>query len=1066
MIIDEFFSNQLKNLLSSKIKNIVEIPNISKDFIELLIAGAAIKNNKNIIWINSENSDINKYKTKLEKWLEVFHKGVKVLTYSLPFGDPYISNQLNQDFFIEKNNILSSIKLNERIILITTLPALNIKCETPTELSKRFINISIGDILDRENFLSDLIDNGYKFEDFVENIGEMAKRGGVIDIFPVGFNEPVRIEIFGNEVSNITLFDSDSRLSTGKLETCSIPSGNILNENRYSYYHYQKNLKYVNELIPDNMTIVSDIDKLMQEFAGLLNTYDKLYELIDDEVNLPSPKKLFSYNLYKKGFINIPFVFDEVNTSVELKKTDKNLNNMTATDIENLKSKNAIKIFVFSKNKKLIEKLTDIDLNFTLINNTIPLSFENINTKAIFLTDKEIVFKRGVSKRALIKREDIINSIEIGEFVVHETHGIGIFLGFYTIKLGQNEQEFLKVEFSGKDYLYIPTYDAEILTKYFAFSGAPPKLDKIGGKTWSLKKSKAKKSILIFAKELLELYAMRQSIKGYSYIGDSDLEKKLEESFPYIETPDQKKAIKEVLLDLQKEYPMERLVCGDVSFGKTEVAIRASFRVVLEGKQVAVLCPTTILADQHFKTFQDRLKDFPLTIKKLSRMVTAAERREVIEQIKSGKIDILIGTHSIISKNVEFKRLGLLVIDEEQRFGVFQKELIKKNREAVDVLILSATPIPRTLSLSFAGLADISTISTPPPGRRAIKNYIGRYSKKIIISGILNEIERGGSVFIVYNSINKLYSFKEELMGWFDNISIAIIHAKMKPSEIDKNLNDFIDSKHQILLSTTIIENGIDITNVNTLIVIDADKFGLTQLYQLRGRIGRGKRQAYAYFLIRKNEMTEKAQLRLDGIRDFASIGAGFKLAEYDLKLRGAGALLGNKQHGHIESLGFEYYNDMLKRTIEELKGEKKFSWKGQINIGFNYSIDENYIKNGIERMKFYSEIAEANSFCEIDSVKEKTSNIYGHPGQETEKIFFVGKVKLLAKQFNIERVDINQDNISLKFPDVLFHKIIFPKIFIEKYMPKFESDNTVLFSFKNYEIFLNDLKKVLEETS
>ncbi len=1057
------FKDNSKNKLPSQRQ--IDIQNIPEDFIELIIGGLSVKTKKNIIWINKENADLVKFKIKLEKWLDLFSIQINVITYTIPFSDPYISNQINNNFYIEKNDLIKAVNDRRQTIIITTLAALNIKCEDPVNGSDLFINISIGDKIDRDLLLSELVLSGYKFEPFVENIGEMAKRGGVVDIFPPGFEEPVRIELFGNEVSGITVFNLESRASIGAIKSCSIPSGDIFNNTKYSDYYFKNDLKYISDILPDNKIIVSDINKVMSEFSGLLQNYKRLFSLTEKEELLPDPKDIFALNLYKTGFLNIPFLFDNIRGETEFKKLKNNLNNFNQKDINELKYKNKENLFIFSNDAKLIKKLREEGLVFSLIESTIPFSFENTSTETLFLTEKEIIFKRGIAARSLVKKEDISNSIKIGEFIVHEKHGIGIFSGFFMLATGQvgkNEQEFLKIEFANKDILYVPTYDADVLTKYSLFEGTPPKLDKIGGKTWSLKKSRAKSSILVFAQELLDIYALRKSIKGHSYSGDPELENKLQYSFPYIETPDQEKAIKEVLSDMSKAYPMERLVCGDVSFGKTEVAIRAAFRVVLEGKQVAILCPTTILSEQHHKTFTERLKDFPLKIEKLSRMVPAKKRKQISDEVKTGKIDILIGTHAIISKSIEFKNLGLFVVDEEQRFGVFQKEKMKKNRENVDVLILSATPIPRTLSMSFAGLADISTIATPPPGRMSIKNYIGRYSKKIIISAVLNEIERGGSVFIVYNSINKLYSFKEELSGWLDNISIAVIHAKMRTTEIDKNLSDFIEGKHHILLSTTIIENGIDINNVNTMIVIDADNFGLTQLYQLRGRIGRGKRQAYAYFLIKKENLTEKAQLRLEGIREFSSIGSGFKLAEYDLKLRGAGALLGNKQHGHIEALGFEYYNNMLKRTIEELKGEKHKDWEGKININFNYAIDKGYIENSLERMKFYSEIAEAQSFSDIDRIKTNISNIYGSPGKEIEKIFFIGKVKLLSKQFNCERVDISTTNIVFKFSDLDLTKIRFSQDFIESYTPVVKEDKTLSFSFINYDTFLNELKENL----
>jgi len=1056
-MIGEVFSDSLKTILSEKSTENIELLNIGKEFNGLIVAGVAALNRENIIWVNKEGIEINPLKRKLEMWLKFLKKDIEVLTYTLPFSDPYISNILDTNFFTEKNNIINAIKNNKQIIILTNLVALNIKSETREEIRNLQLNIAIGDKINRDFLISELISAGYEFQDYVENSGEIAKRGGVIDIFPIGFERPVRLEIFGNELSAITSFDTESRLSTGSLKKCEIPLGNILKNNNFSDYYKKDNLIFLDELLEGCKYIISNIDGITEEFSTTLKTFKKLYELAGADTDLPEPQELFSKNLYKKGFIDISSVFDEIEDKREFVKK-KNLNEYDEKDIKNLSKNN---VFIFSKTSPIYDKIRELGVDFNILPEPIPFSFINTKTNTVFLTDKEAFFKKSDSKINISKRKEVIDSIIPGDYIVHEIHGIGVFLDFIILKLGNNEQEFLKIEFAEKAILYVPTYDAEVLAKYSAFNAAPPKLDKIGGKTWKLKQNRAKKSIMVFVRELLYLYARRKAIKGTAYTGDKDLEHKLADSFPYIETPDQEKAIREVLEDLNKNYPMERLVCGDVSFGKTEVAIRAAFRVVSEGRQVAVLCPTTILADQHFKTFKERMNDFPINIEKLSRMVEAKKRKKIVQDVNSGKVDILIGTHAIISKSVLFKKLGLFIIDEEQRFGVFQKEQLKKNREDIDVLILSATPIPRTLSLSFAGLADITTITTPPPGRMSIKNYIGKYSKKIVISAILREIERDGSVFIVYNSIEKLYSFKNDLNGWLPDIPMTIIHAKMGVEDINAHLSGFINGKYKVLISTTIIENGIDIPNVNTMIIIDAHRFGLTQLYQLRGRIGRGKRQAYAYFLIRGDIPTEKAQLRLNGIRDYSEIGSGFKIAEYDLKLRGAGALLGNKQHGHIEALGFEYYNNLLKRTIEELKGETRKKWDGKITVNINFSIDKDYISNNRERMKFYTDISSAETVEELNEIKDGITGIYGKPSREIEKIYFIAKIKLISKALNCKRTEINSSNIIFELSDSEFAKIIFSSEFIDKYSPEIKSLNTV--SFKTDD-FLNFPEELLKE--
>jgi transcription-repair coupling factor (superfamily II helicase) len=513
-------------------------------------------------------------------------------------------------------------------------------------------------------------------------------------------------------------------------------------------------------------------------------------------------------------------------------------------------------------------------------------------------------------------------------------------------------------------------------------------------------------------------------------------------------------------MDLEAEYPMDRLICGDVSFGKTEVALRAALRVVANGKQAALLCPTTILAYQHYNTFKQRFREFPLSIAMLSRMVSPKKKKSLYEDLTKGKIDIIIGTHALLSKEITFKRLGLYIIDEEQRFGVFQKEKLKKNREDIDVLSMSATPIPRTLSFSMAGLQDISTIQTPPLGRLAIKNFVGYFSKKIIVSAVLNEMERNGSVFIVYNDIEKIYSFKEQIEQWLPQISTVVIHAKMKSREIETNLLDFINKRYRVLISTTIIENGIDIQDVNTLIVLDANRFGLTQLYQLRGRIGRGNRQAYAYFLVKTMNIPDKAKARLEGIREFADLGAGYKLAEFDLKLRGAGTLLGNRQHGQIEALGFDYYHQMLVKTIKEMKGEMEKEKQSKINIHFSYSIDPDYIKNTGERLTLYRQILEAGSYECIVEIKAELEDRDGRAPDSIEKIFFAGMIRIFAKKHQLEEVDLYLDKLVIKFPDNFTGELPLNRL---SSSPAFEigkidnDDRLWTFHFADYKAFIDE---------
>jgi transcription-repair coupling factor (superfamily II helicase) len=1020
-MLDKIFSPELKRLITTKAPY-TEINNIDKDLTELLIAGIYSLENKHIIRIVGENENLNEKKAKLELWLKLFHPGkIPINFYTAPFEDPYINNEDNVHAIGHKVRLISHLleMKNQPLIIITTLSALNIQIENRDLLQDFFLKIEVNQTANRNDLIKKLTEMGYRSRDIVEERGDISWRGSILDIFPIDVQHPVRIEIEGDTIVSLRLFNPDTQKSLEKIQTINFPMSRFfLNyETSTDYFNSNKaNMNHLTDLLTGYRLVVSDQKKITDEFNKLLLNYEKIYQAASNEKQeFKTSWHLFDFSLEKEDIFSINETWDTISSPMEWVKLKKSLIDSNLEDLRyiNEKVKNyQDRCFVFSKDEGLSESLAESITTFTHIQLKIPFSFENRETKCIFLADRNFQYVEKIEKTSQLKSEGLIREIQQGDLVVHREHGIGRFEGFKRLSFENQISEFLKIEYLNKEYLYVPVYELDVLNKYVAFEGYTPKVDRLGGNTWALKKKRAKKSIITFARELLELYAMRKAINGNVYPKDYELEEKLETEFQYVETEDQKKAINDVLIDLEAEYPMDRLICGDVSFGKTEVALRAALRVVANGKQVALLCPTTILAYQHYNTFKQRFSEFPISIAMLSRMVSPKKRKSVYEDLANGKIDITIGTHALISKEINFKRLGLYIIDEEQRFGVFQKEKLKKNREDIDVLSMSATPIPRTLSFSMAGLQDISTIQTPPLGRLAIKNFVGYFSKEIIVSAVLNEMERNGSVFIVYNDIEKIYSFKEQLEQWLPQISSVIIHAKMKSEEIETNLLDFINKRYRVLISTTIIENGIDIQDVNTLIVQDANRFGLTQLYQLRGRIGRGNRQAYAYFLVKTMNIPDKAKARLEAIREFADLGAGYKLAEFDLKLRGAGTLLGNRQHGQIEALGFDYYHQMLVKTIKEMKGEMDKEKESKINIHFSYTIDPDYIKNTGERITLYRQILEAKSFEHIEEIKAELEDRYGRAPDSIEKIFFAGMIRVFAKKHQLEEVDLYLDKL------------------------------------------------------
>lgn len=1028
-MLDKIFSPGLKRLIAAKAPY-TEINNIDRDLTELLIAGFYTLENKHILWIVGENENLNEKKAKLELWLKLFHPGkIPIHFYTAPFEDPYINNEDNIHAIAHKAGLISHLleTKNQPMIIITTLSALNIRIENRDALQDFFLKIEVKQTANRNDMINQLTEMGYRSRDIVEERGDISWRGSILDVFPIDVPHPVRIEIEADTIVSLRLFDPDTQKSLEKIQTISIPLSRyfIHHKNSTDYFSGNKaNMSYLTGVFTGQpyRVAVSDQKKVTDEFNKLLLNYEKIYQAAANETqDLQTPRYWFDFSLENEDISSINETWDTISSPQEWVKLKKSLIDLNLEDLRCINERvknNRDRCLVFSKDERLSERLAESVTTFTHLQLKIPFSFENRETKCIFLADRDFQYIEKIEKTSQLKSEGLIREIQPGDLVVHREHGIGKFIGFKRLSFENQISEFLKIEYLNKEYLYVPVYELDVLNKYVAFEGYTPKIDRLGGNTWALKKKRAKKSIITFARELLELYAMRKAITGNAYPKDYELEEKLESGFQYVETEDQKKAINDVLMDLEAEYPMDRLICGDVSFGKTEVALRAALRVVANGKQVAMLCPTTILAYQHYHTFKQRFSGFPITIAMLSRMVSPKKRKSVYEDLSNGKIDIIIGTHALISKEIDFKRLGLYIIDEEQRFGVFQKEKLKQNREDIDVLSMSATPIPRTLSFSMAGLQDISTIQTPPLGRQAIKNFVGYFSKEIIVSAVLNEMERNGSVFIVYNDIDRIFSFKEQLEQWMPQISSVVIHAKMRTEEIETNLLAFIDKRYRVLISTTIIENGIDIQDVNTLIVLDANRFGLTQLYQLRGRIGRGNRQAYAYFLVKTMNISDKARARLEGIREFADLGAGYKLAEFDLKLRGAGTLLGNRQHGHIEALGFDYYHQMLVKTIKEMKGEMEKEKESKINMHFSYSIDPDYIKNTSERITLYRQILEAGSYERIAEIKLELEDRYGRVPDSIEKIFFAGMIRVFAKKYQLEEVDLYLDKLVIKFPD------------------------------------------------
>ena len=691
--------------------------------------------------------------------------------------------------------------------------------------------------------------------------------------------------------------------------------------------------------------------------------------------------------------------------------------------------------------------------------------FEYPDYKVCVISDKEVF---GEAKRTLKKKKvkgkgiakiKSFAELKLGDYVVHANHGIGVYKGIKQIEVGGHKRDYLDIVYDKGDKLYVPVDQLDLIQKYIGSEGKSPKINKLGSVEWQKAKAKVRKSINEIAEDLVKLYAMRSTVKGHKFSKDTEWQKQFEDEFPFDETPDQLTSLQEIKADMQSDKPMDRLLCGDVGYGKTEVAIRAAFKAVMDGKQVAFLVPTTILAEQHYKNMKKRFSDFPIKIEMVSRFRTAKEQKEALRKAKEGNIDILIGTHRLVSKDVQFKDLGLLIVDEEQRFGVKQKEKIKNIKKNVDVLTLSATPIPRTLHMSLSGVRDISVIETPPEERYPIQTYVVEQNDQLIRDAILREIGRGGQVYFVYNRVESIESIAKYIQNLVPECKVGIIHGQMNEKQLEQEMLDFMEQKYNVLVCTTIIETGMDIHNVNTIIVYDADKMGLSQLYQLRGRVGRSNRIAYAYLLYTKDKvLTEVAEKRLKALKDFTELGSGFKIAMRDLEIRGAGNMMGSSQHGHMASIGYDLYCRMLEDTVKLIKGEiTKEPIETTVDVKVDAYIPANYIQDEIQKIEVYKKIAAIDNIEEYDDIKEELEDRYSSIPEPVRNLMDIAYIKSLAKSLFVEEIKENSKDIVIKFAD---NDSDYKKIF-KTLIHKYKNSVVLKFGTKPYFSFkLKDIKK------
>lgn len=1013
--------------------------------------------------------------------------------------------------------------------LIAPITALLQKTPPPAAIKNRRLIISVGDTLNLDTTAARLTAFGYSREDQVNLPGSFARRGDILDIFPSDADAPIRIDLFGDDVETIRLFDRETQMSSGKIETVtvvaahevaytrenmvkasdaarkllarrvtelqkrmSVPGadGTVLRERverlqesaegditRLSQAAYFAGIeRYMGLLHADagcaldylpvtdgeqgNFLVVldepsqmkshseRDIEVIEKNLAGraergeILPVADPICETFEEAIlqaTKDRPTLFLSLLARSLGFIQPAADFHAQGAAPSESFAGKPgaLADTIATYVKNkarvvIVSAQAPRVRGLLRDRSLPEAQLSILANakrgggVALVNGLLKSGFRLPDARLIVFTDAEI-FGSVQDKLKGRKREfrdgmriTSLLDLKEGDYVVHIHHGIGMYRGLTKMTVQSVEKEYLLIQYDGGDKLYVPVDQVDRVQKYIGSEGGAPSVNKLGGQEWAKTTAKAKRQVKEMAGELIALYAARQSTPGHAYGEDTPWQREMEDAFPHTETPDQAAAIEDVKRDLESPRPMDRLICGDVGYGKTEVAIRAAFKVASEGRQVAVLCPTTVLAAQHYANFAERMASFPLRVDMLSRFRSPKEQAKTLEAIKLGAVDIIIGTHRLLSKDVEFKDLGLVVVDEEQRFGVTHKERLKQLRKSVDVLTMTATPIPRTLHMSLSGIRDMSLINDPPEGRTPVKTLIKEYDDDLVREALLREMDRGGQIYFIHNRVESIYSVAAHLQKICPTARIQVAHGQMNPDDLEETMLDFYERNFDVLVCTTIVESGLDISNVNTIVIDNADKLGLSQMYQLRGRVGRSPRQAFAYLLYRKNKMLSTvAEQRLGALREFSDLGSGYKIALRDLELRGTGNLLGAEQSGTVSQVGFDLFTQLLEQAVREYKGEEPDKTQiplPTVDLPVAAAIPEKYVPGEPQRILMYKKLAAVRDRADVARLQEEFEDRFGDPPPPVWNALGLLRLRLKCQEIGISAITTEANKIQIVF--------------------------------------------------
>lgn len=985
------------------------------------------KTDKNAVIVVPTTEQVNGWMTDLQ----YFSPQLRVYTYPLVQHTVFTTTTKSLELAAKQMEALTALRGSRQAVVVATAEEAAQFVTAPQKIDDAVLSFKVGEDYERESILSGLVSGGYERSDLVDRRGLFSVRGDIIDIYPLNEKEPIRLEFFGDTLENIRYFNEQTQKSSIKTDSVRI--------------------------LPFALAYDKDDEK-----TTLLD-YGNNGIIIWDEGNRIKEelKKSFSESIERKNEAAkwrslagekrtaVQLVLSLLAQSVSELETDETVSITSKTvagfrkeftllkdELGHWRERDYRIIFVISGEKRAASlkgwlrqnefyalPLTETgkDTGIFISSGEIRNGFEFPYAKTVVIAEKDIY---GTQKKRLRRHTEngqeinAFTDLHAGDYVVHDTHGIGKYVGIKTIETDGVHKDYLEIHYSGHDVLYVPTDQIQFLQRYIGNEGEAPRLSRMGGADWKKARAKAQKSIDNLAEKLVALYAKREITDGYAFPPDTPFQQEFEEAFPYEETQDQLKAVAAIKESMEKPVPMDCLVCGDVGFGKTEVAVRAAFKAVMGGKQVAVLVPTTVLAQQHYQTFSERFRSFGVVCDVLNRFRSIKERKEILQKVEAGQIDVLIGTHSILNKNVKFKDAGLLIVDEEQRFGVAQKEKWKTWATGIDVLTLSATPIPRTLHMSLVHLRQMCLIETPPTERLPVQTYVTEYDGAIVRDAIMREKRRGGQVFFVYNRVATMERMKVELEALVPEVTIGMAHGQMTGSVLEANMFDFYEGEYDVLLCSSLVENGLDIANANTIIVYDADRFGLSQLYQMRGRVGRSHRTAYAYFLYRRNKiLNEVAEKRLQAVKEFTELGSGFKIAMRDLEIRGAGNLLGREQHGNIAGVGFVMYVQMLEEAVNRLRNEgytKTIDVHTTLEVRVDAFIDDTYIEHGGQKIEMYQRLALVRTEEALEELKNELTDRFGKPTRAVQNLLKATHLRIRAQKDLV--LSVSQKGIGLEF--------------------------------------------------